>query len=46
LLDLDIGVCEVAAGEADEGRDGVLEVGDFLVLGRLANISALGAEAY
>jgi hypothetical protein len=46
LLDLDIGVVEVATGETDEGRDGVLEVGDFLVLCGLANVSALGAKAY
>ena len=42
---LGYGVLSCAAGEAHEGRDGVLQVGDFLVLSGLANVSALGAEA-
>jgi hypothetical protein len=46
LLDLDIGIAEGTASEADERRDGVLEVGDFLVLCGLSKVSALGAEAY
>lgn len=45
LLGGDIGVVERAAGKALEAVDGVLEVGDFLCLGRLANVAALGAES-
>jgi hypothetical protein len=45
LLDFDIGVVEGAAGQTCEGRDGVLEVRDLLVLCGLSDVPALGAEA-
>lgn len=45
MLDLDIGIAEAAASKTDEGRDGVLQVGDFLVLCGLADVTALWAKA-
>lgn len=45
LLNLDIGVAEGAASKALEAVDGVLEVGDFLGLGRLTKVAGSGTES-
>jgi len=46
LLDGDVRVVEGAASKALEAADGVLEVGNLLRLGGLADVARLGAEAY
>lgn len=45
LLNLDIGIVEAATSKSRKGTNGVLEVGDFLCLCRLAKVSALGAKS-
>lgn len=46
LLVLDIGVVEGSAGKTLEAADGVLEIGDFLSLGGLTEVTRLGTKAY
>lgn len=46
LLVLNIGIVEGSAGETLEAGDGVLEVGNFLGLGGLTEVTRLGTESY
>jgi hypothetical protein len=46
LLGLNVRVLKTPTGKSLQRTDGVLEVGDLLRLGRLAEIARLGAKAY
>jgi hypothetical protein len=46
LLNLNIGVVELSASKTLEGADSVLEVGDFLGLGSLSEVTRLGSKSY